>query len=76
MEENIYLIKRKIKKGIWSNLPRDYINNLEKKKVFLNNEFEYLINSIVEVEGIPPAFYETKKKKWKYVISPSKRRTR
>ena len=53
----------------WYNLKPDYINNLEKKKVFLNNEFEYLINSVVEVEGIPPPFYNTKKEKWKYEIS-------
>ena len=56
------------KKSIWYNLTRDYINNLEKKKVFLNNEFEYLINSVIEVEGIPPEFYKTKKEKWKYEI--------
>ena len=54
---------------MWFQISMDHIYNLKKKKVFLNNEFEYLINSVVEVEGIPPAFYEKKKEKWKYEVT-------
>ena len=57
------------RKRVLSNRTQDYINNLDKKKNFLNKEFDYLINSVVECEGIPPAFYETKKKKWRYEIT-------
>ena len=58
--------------NLWFNTTKDYINNEKKKISFLNEEFDYLINSVIECEGFPHIkvwIKTTKKKKTTYTVS-------
>jgi len=58
--------------NVWFNTSKDYINNEEKKISFLNEEFDYLINSVIECEGFPYIKFwikTIKKKKTIYTVS-------
>ena len=58
--------------NVWFNTTKDYINNEEKKISFLNEEFDYLINSVIECEGFPHIKFwikTIKKKKTTYTVS-------
>jgi len=55
----------------WLNNTKDYINNEEKKISFLNEEFDYLVNSVIEFEGLGRSFgiKRGEKKKIKYTVT-------
>tara|TARA_B100000902_G_scaffold389927_1_gene437959 strand:+ start:598 stop:1200 length:603 start_codon:yes stop_codon:yes gene_type:complete len=50
---------------LWVNNTKDDINNEEQKKSFLNEKFDYLVNSVVECEGRYFSFWLMKRKKKK-----------
>lgn len=58
--------------NLWFNTTKDYINNEKQKISFLNEEFDYLINSVIECEGFPYIKVwkkTTKKKKTTYTVT-------
>jgi len=57
--------------NIWFNITKDYINNEEKKISFLNEEFDHLVNSVIEFEGLGRSFgiKRGEKKKIKYTVT-------
>ena len=57
--------------NVWFKTSKDYINNEEEKISFLNEEFDYLINSVIEFEGLGRSFgiKRGEKKKIKYTVT-------
>ena len=54
----------------WLDTTKDDINNEEQKTRFLNEEFDYLVNSVVECEGLGMFWLKKrKKKKIKYKVT-------
>ena len=55
----------------WFDTTKDDINNEEQKTSFLNEKFDYLVNSVVECEGRYFSFWlmKRKKKKVKYKVT-------